>query len=69
MNTCKTCNSELINKELIFRAKMKKLDGKHIPDRFKYEAWCPTCEIYLLKTIQGQYESDWEISPIKKSTL
>lgn len=69
MDICNICQSELINKKLLVRARMKKVDGKPVADRVKYEAWCPSCEVYLRKTVQGRSESDWKSSHISIDEL
>ena len=69
MDKCKICDSELINKEQVLRARMKDNDGRPLADQVIYKAWCPNCEIYLRKTTQGNQGSDWETSHIKQNEL
>ena len=69
MNNCKICDSELLNKEQVLRARMKNIDGKPLADKIVYKAWCPNCEIYLRKTTQGHQNGDQETSHIKQSQL
>lgn len=60
MNTCQICNSELTNIKLVFRATMKSAPR----NRSRYQAWCPSCSIYLTKTY-----NEWITSPITSDQL
>ncbi len=69
MNTCKICHSELTNIKQVLRAKMKRINGKSVPNRIIYKAWCIKCEIYLRKTVHGRPNGEWETSHIKHNQL
>lgn len=69
MNNCKICDSELINKEQVLRARMKNVNGKPVGDRVVYKAWCSNCEIYLRKTVRGGQGDDWKTSHVQLDEL
>ncbi len=69
MDICIICNSQLEEKEIILRARMRNKDGKPQADRITYKARCPNCEIYLRKHNQGKTEGHWGISNIKERDL
>lgn len=69
MGNCVICNTELIQIEQIFRARLVDFDGKRQADRIQYQSWCEACEIYLFRTDQGQKTSNWHISNVKENEV
>lgn len=69
MDQCIICHTELVNKKLLMRGRMRGADGKPMADRLLYRALCPRCGIYLRKADQGRKEGKWYATDVQDADL
>jgi hypothetical protein len=67
MKKCTICQSELINEKVYFRA--KSFDEKPKGDIVIYEAWCPSCQIYLTRKSEGKKSGIWKSSIVDQKHI
>lgn len=65
MQNCTICQSELINQKVYFRAKSAEPKG----DLVIYEAWCPSCQIYLTRKSEGKKRGIWKSSIVDQKYI
>jgi len=69
MNTCQICNSELTNIKQTFRARMRDKNNKPSGNRYRYQAWCSKCSIFLTKNVSGKKVGRWVTSHVTVDNL